>query len=91
MMTWVVSSQKNEIWTLVKAKGRDQFGIPPLMKKGYKVESSNKDKSQVLNMQYTSVFREKDASNIPDIGHSPYASMSKINVTVNGGKPFCSN
>ena len=51
-----------------------------------KLESSSKCKAQVLNAQYTSVFREEDISNIPDLGHNPYLSMSKISVTVNGVK-----
>ena len=75
-----------KFWKTIKAKRRDQVGVPPLMKKDGKLESSSKGKSQVLNAQYTSVFREEDISNIPDLGHSPYPSMSKISVTVNGVK-----
>ena len=56
-----------KFWKAIKAKRRDQAGVPPLMKKDGKLESSSKGKAQVLNAQYTSVFREEDISNIPTL------------------------
>ena len=75
-----------KFWKTIKAKRRDQVGVPPLMKKDGKLESSSKGKAHVLNAKHTNVFREEDINNISDLGQSPYPSTSEISVTVNAVK-----
>ena len=42
-----------------------------------------RDKAEMLNKQFSSVFTREESSNIPDLGESPYPEMSSITV----GKP----
>ena len=72
-------------WSSIKAKRRDQVGVPPL-RKGNKLVSTSKEKAEVLNDQYKSVFVNEDLSNIPSKGRSPYPSMGSISVSTNGVK-----
>ena len=73
-------------WKTIKAKRRDQVGIPPLQGKNGKLESTSKGKAQILNAQYASVFQDEGKSKPPDLGNSPYPSMPKIDVSVEGVK-----
>ena len=70
----------------LKAKRKDQVGVPPLRGKNGTLDSTAKGKANLLNAQYASVFKEEDPSSIPDLGTSPYRSLPKINVTGNGVK-----
>ena len=70
----------------LKAKRRDHVGIPPLRGKNGTLDSTAKGKANLLNDQYSSVFKDEDPSNIPDLGASPYSSLPKINVSGNGVK-----
>ena len=75
----------------LKAKRRDQVGIPPLRGRNGTLDSTSKGKANLLNAQYTSVFKDEDPSNIPDLGASPYRSLPKINVSGNGVKKLLEN
>ena len=74
-------------WKTIKAKRRDQVGIPPLRKrKDGTLETTAKGKTGILNAQYASVFKGEDPSKIPSLRRSPYPSMNRIQVTFGGVK-----
>ena len=50
------------------------------------LESTSKGKAQILTAQYASVFQDEGKSGPPDLGNSPYPSMPKIDVSVEGVK-----
>ena len=58
--------------------------IPTLRSNGVLL-ISNKDKAQALNRQFKSVFTEDDGL-VPDVGHSPYSSISSLTIDVDGVK-----
>ena len=77
------SRPNKRFWTSIKAKRRDQVSIPPL-RNGNSMVSTSKEKAEVLNNQYQSVFVKEDLENIPNKGQSPYNSLPHIEVTTNG-------
>ena len=46
--------------------------------------SDSKEKANVLNEQFKSVFNEKISNDVPDMGHSPFGPMQNFNITVPG-------
>ena len=44
------------------------------------------DSAEMLNAQYASVFQDEGKSKPPDLGNSPYPSMPKIDVSIEGVK-----
>ena len=81
----IVKPSKN-FWKTIKAKRRDQVGIPPLQGKNYKLKSTSKGKAQILNAQCASVFQDKGKSELPDLGNSPYPSVPKMDISVESVK-----
>ena len=70
---------------MLKAKRRDQVGVPPLRrKKDGKFKKTSRGKARVLSAQYSSVFKTEDTSTVPNLGPSPYSSMPRIQVTCVG-------
>ena len=43
-----------------------------------------KDKTNILNMQYESVYTKEDTNNVPSPSGQPYQSMEEITVTEHG-------
>jgi hypothetical protein len=50
---------------------------------GY-LHSEAKDKAEILNAQFKSVYTQEDHTNIPHKGPSPYSAMQNITITGNG-------
>ena len=72
------------LWQSIKAKKRDQIGVPPLKGRNGKLETTSKGKAQILNNQYCGVFIDEDLGSMQDLGESPYPGMANIRVSVNG-------
>jgi hypothetical protein len=53
-----------------------------------KVIAEAKDKAEILNAQFKSVYTLEDYTNIPHKGPSPYSAMQNITITGNGVKLF---
>ena len=70
----------------IKARRRDQVGIPPLRsrKKKKKLETTPKGKATILSEQYSSIFKKEDISTVPDLGRIPYPQMHRISVSSQG-------
>ena len=50
-------------------------------KVGGKLISDSKEKENVLNDQFKSVFNEKITNALPDMGHSPFGPMQNFSVS----------
>ena len=70
-------------WKYIKSRKQDSVSIGTLKDSG-RVADSAKDKAEMFNETFCSVFTKEDLDNIPDKGHSPYQSMPNIHVTLNG-------
>ena len=73
-----------KFWKSLKAKKKDQVGIPPLNNKRGELQTTGKGKAEALNSQYSSVYTDEDTTSVPSTGESPFASMPCIRVTVKG-------
>ena len=78
------------LWRLIKSRKTESVGIAPLKKNGL-VFSQSKDKANILNNQFSSVFTQEDLDNLPDLGESPQPTMPDINITVNGIEKLLKN
>ena len=69
---------------MVKRIKKDSSGVGPLKVDG-KLISDSKEKANVLNDQFKSVFNEKITHDLPDMGHvSPFGPMESFIITVPG-------
>ena len=72
-----------KLWFMVKRIKKDSSGVGPLKVDG-RLISDSKEKANVLNEQFKSVFNEKITNDLPDMGHSPFGPMQNFNITVPG-------
>ncbi len=72
-----------KLGAIVKSKRCDQLGVSPLKEAGI-LHTDPKQKADVLNRQFTSVFTSVDDSPLPEMGPSPHPSVSSITVSCNG-------
>ena len=70
-------------WQYIKSRKKDNFGVSPLRKDGLTYNSS-KQKADILNEQFISVFTKEDPSNAPKLPNRHIPSVSPITVTVRG-------
>ena len=68
---------------MVKRSKKDSSGVGPLKVDG-KLIYDSKEKANVLNDQFKSVFNEKITNDSPDMGHSPFGPMESFIITVPG-------
>ena len=57
-------------WKYIKSRKQDSVSIGTLKDSG-RIAESAKDKAEVFNETFCSVFMKEDLDNIPDKGHSP--------------------
>ena len=77
------SGSDKRFFTYVKSRRCDSSGVSPLNHNGVS-HSSSKQKAEILNNQFSSVFTKEDKGTLPSLGPSPYASIPDINITVPG-------
>ena len=69
-------------WSFIKSQRQENSNVAPLRENGKLVSDTNK-KAEILNKQFSSVFTSKTTPP-PSFEESPYPSMPKINVSING-------
>ena len=69
-------------WKYIKSRKQDSVSIGILKESG-RIAESAKDKAEMFNETFCSVFTKEDLDNIPGKGHFPYQSMPNIHVTLN--------
>ena len=72
-----------KFWKYVKSKRQDEIGIRTLKKDGLIFDTS-KDKADILNKQFHSMYTKEDSSNISSKGVSPTPSIGHLKVTTAG-------
>ena len=70
---------QNKFWKFIKASKRDRTGTSPLRDNGLLI-SEAKDKADILNRQYISVFSREDTSVIPPPVEAPHPPMDEIGI-----------
>ena len=76
------SMQKN-FWSYIKATKKDRVGTAPLKDNGI-LFSDAKNKAEILNKQYQSVFSKEDPTSIPTPSEASFPSMPEIVISQEG-------
>ena len=78
-------NKQKRFWSYVNALRKDNSGVIPL-KDSEKMNADTKDKADILNRKYESVFTKEDITNIPNPAGISYPSMPNIKVKEEGVK-----
>ena len=76
--------KQKRFWNYIKSLRKDSTGISPLKDNG-RLFNASKDKAEIFNRQYQSVFTHEDPDiPVPDPDGDPYPDMEQITVTDEG-------
>ena len=76
--------KQKRFWNYIKSLRKDSTAVSPLKDNG-RLFNSAKDKADILNRQYQSVFTHEDPDiPVPDPDGDPYPDMEQITVTDEG-------
>lgn len=75
--------KQKRFWSYIKSLRKDNSGVSPLKENG-KMHADAKDKADILNRQYESVFTKESTTNIPKPSGTPYPSMPDISINNEG-------
>ena len=76
--------KQKRFWNYIKSLRKDSTGVSPLKDNG-RLFNSAKDKADILNRQYQSVFTHEDPDiPVPNPDGDPYPDMEQITVTDEG-------
>ena len=70
-------------WRYIKKLCKDSTGVTSLTVDD-KILHNSKDKAEILNSQFYSVFTKEDLSNIPECTGHPYPIMPSISIFTTG-------
>ncbi len=80
-----LDKNSKNLFKYMKSQKRDTFGISNLAFNG-KIGTTSKEKSQILNDKFCSVFTRENCETAPTMKPSPYPEMERILVTNHGVK-----
>ena len=87
-------SGNKKVWTFIKHKKTDSIDIAPL-KENNILKDTPKDKAEILNKQFSSVFTTDSPSDYPDLKtsekSSQYPNIPEITVSVDGTQKLLSD
>ena len=76
-------SNQKRFWSYVKSLRRDNTGVAPLKDQG-RLYPLPRDKANILNHQYQSVFTKEDLADIPSPSGDPFPPMKPIEISEAG-------
>ena len=84
------AQKQKKFWNYIKNTKKENSGVTPLRHEGFLVDNT-KQKAEILNKQYHSVFTpENDHEQIPQL-HDNYPAMHDIHITLNGTQKLLQN
>ena len=76
--------KQKRFWNCIKSLRKDSTGIAPLKDNG-RLFNASRDKADILNRQYQSVFTQEDPdTQVPDPDGKPYPDMKNVYVSEDG-------
>ena len=67
-------------WSYIKSKRQESTGVSPLINKDGFLQSDSKQKADILNSQFQSVYTQENTDSIPDKGPSPHPTMTGLKI-----------
>ena len=86
-----IHNEPKRFWSYLKGKRQDSQGVAPLRKTDGFLHNDAPTKAEILNQQFHSVYTKEDASNIPDMGNSPYQDMQDLKISEEGARKLLKN
>jgi bacterioferritin (cytochrome b1) len=83
-------SKPKKLFSFIKSLGTDNSGVAPLKKEGQLV-ADTKQKANILNEQFKSVFTTESIDNIPNKGVSPHPVIPPLAITTPGIQKLLDN
>jgi hypothetical protein len=77
------SNDTKSFWKYVKSRKQDNVGVSPIKANG-KLHSDSKEKAELINAQFESVYTREDTTNIPQLKGKSYSKIDKLTITVPG-------
>ena len=77
-------------WHYIKSKKQDNIGVSPLKHQGT-LHANSKDKAELLNTQFQSVFTREDDSTTPMMSGPSFPSILDIDITTQGVRKLLQN
>ena len=77
------NSKPKKLFSYIKSIRTENVGVAPLKKDG-KLHTTTKEKANILNNQFQSVFTSEPPGSIPDKGPSPHPDIQSLNITTPG-------
>ena len=74
-----LKTDPKKFWGYVKAQRRETLGIS-ILKEGNKLCSTDREKAEALNRNFSSVFTRNDGSSTPDKGPSRHPSIDDLTI-----------
>ena len=87
---WKHHRNRKNIWNYISNTKKDGSGVAPLRHEGVLVDNL-KQKAEILNKQYHSVFTPENEDEQIPILNDNYPSMQEIYITVNGTQKLLQN
>ena len=84
------SQKQKKFWNYISNTKKDSSGVAPLRYEGILVDNT-KQKAEILNKQYHSVFTPENEDEQIPILNDNYPSMQEIYITVNGTQKLLQN
>ena len=76
--------------SFIKNQRKGNTGVAHLYNKSGILHSDSKEKSNILNTQFSDVFnKDEDTTTTPDKGQSTHPEMAEISSTANGVRKHC--
>ncbi|XP_052261072.1 uncharacterized protein LOC127865168 [Dreissena polymorpha] len=82
--------KQKRFWNYIKSLRKDNSGIAPLKDNG-RLFNLPKDKADILNKQYMSVFTQEDGNDVPSPTGTPYPDMDTIHIEEAGVRKLLQN
>ena len=70
-------------WCYIKSRRQDNIGVSPLKHQG-RLDANSKDKAELLNQQFQSVFTREDTVKMPNISGPSFPPISDITISPQG-------
>ena len=83
-------SKPKKLFSFIKSLRTDNSGVAPLKKEGQLV-ADTKQKANILNEQFKSVFTTESIDNIPNKGVSPHPDIPPLTITTPGIRKLLDN
>ena len=79
------------MWQFIKSQNKENIGVASLQKEDGNLTKNSKEKAEILNKQFQSVFTKDDNTSNPEMLGPSYPSIDELVIDINGVEKLLSN